>query len=84
MAQGRKAEAEALMEKLADGNGTRMPLEPLAEPLPVAPDAHASNLGPGAEGQPLTLFGVLKHRNSGCLCTPRGARPALSRAACQA
>lgn len=32
--QGRKAEAVAIMERMAQQNGTRMPLEPLADPAP--------------------------------------------------
>ncbi|KAJ9531751.1 hypothetical protein QJQ45_021899 [Haematococcus lacustris] len=49
--QGRQAEAEAVMSKIAEVNGTRMPLEPLTNPPPAA------------DGNQLSLGAVLKHRN---------------------
>lgn len=76
--QGRKAEAEAIMEKLADGNGTRMPLEPLADAgAPAAPAAAPPTASiPAAPG---TAVGV-----GGAGVLAAGTAPVVAPAAAEA
>lgn len=80
--QGRRAEAEAIMSKIAEGNGTRMPLETLTDANPAPdPATVAAVVAVAAESGALITATTTSSSASAPAAATAGAAPASSPAA---